>query len=77
MGYNVPMTPLTLHIAGMSCGHCVARVRNALASLPGVQVTEVAVGRADVEIDPAARTADDLVTAVARAGYDARVDSAG
>lgn len=31
-------------IAGMTCGHCAASVRQALADVPGVQVQDVRIG---------------------------------
>ncbi len=64
-----------LAIDGMSCGHCVARVKKALEQVPGATVADVAVGSATVEIDPARTSADALVKAVDDAGYPARVAS--
>ena len=65
----------TLHLAidGMSCGHCVAAVKDALAELPGVHVERVAIGEATVALTPGAPTVDALVEAVRDAGYEARV----
>ena len=40
------MNDVTLRIEGMSCGHCVGQVRNALARLDGVQVHQIRVGEA-------------------------------
>jgi copper chaperone CopZ len=65
------MQTLSLSIAGMSCGHCVASVREALAAVPGVQVQDVRVGGARMTTDGA--TAADVVAAVEAAGYDATV----
>ena len=45
----MPRTKLT--IEGMSCGHCVMAVRNALESLPGVGVEDVVIGSAIVTFD--------------------------
>jgi len=42
---------LTLHIEGMSCGHCLNAVNRALMGLPGVEVESVKIGRADVQYD--------------------------
>ena len=49
------MQRISIPIAGMSCGGCVATVRKALTQLAGVQVDEVAVGTATVSFDPASR----------------------
>jgi copper chaperone len=65
------MTSMTLHISGMSCGHCLNAVRNALSSAPGVQLRSVQMGRAEVEYDPAVTTPDRIRNVVADAGYDA------
>ena len=63
---------LTLSIAGMSCGHCVAAVRSALQEVPGVSVEQVVIGSASVTLAPNA-SADALVESLRDAGYDATV----
>lgn len=65
------MRKLTLHITGMSCGHCLHAVNEALASQPGVQLESLRMGRAVVRydeqtIDPAA-----IEAVIAGAGYPA------
>lgn len=64
-------TKTTLHIDGMSCGHCLNAVNKALAALPGVAIERVQIGRADVTHDPTATDAAALVRAVEDAGYRA------
>ena len=64
---------LDLRITGMSCGHCVAAVRDALGQLPGVDVKHVAIGAASVAVDTRATSPDSVVEAVRDAGYDAAV----
>ena len=72
------MKTVTLAISGMSCGHCVANVRNALAALPGAEVGSVRVGSAEVRLEDDARTGTDAVLAAVRdAGYDATIRTAG
>ena len=44
------MRHLTLHIDGMSCGHCLNAVNRALAGLPGVEIESVRIGRADLQL---------------------------
>ena len=68
-----PTQPVSLAIGGMSCGHCVAAVTEALAGLPSVEVQRVAVGAASVRIDPQATSTAALVDVVREAGYDARI----
>ena len=65
------MTPLALSINGMSCGHCLNAVRNALSDAPGVTVESVRIGRADVQYDPAVTTPDQIASAITDAGYEA------
>ena len=65
------MRSLTLHIEGMSCGHCLNAVNQALARVPGVQVEGVRIGRAEVSYDGARVTPALLEAAVADAGYRA------
>jgi len=63
------MDDVTLRIEGMSCGHCVARVQQALAALDGATVESVTVGEAHLKVDPSRLTAADLAKAVQAAGY--------
>ncbi|MBX5467682.1 MAG: cation transporter [Firmicutes bacterium] len=64
------MEHVALHIAGMSCDHCVRAVRQALLALPGVQAAAVSIGEATVDYDPARVSLDELKAAVRDAGYD-------
>lgn len=63
------MKSLTLHIGGMSCGHCLNAVNRALSALPGVELDAVRIGRADLRYDE--RTIDParIEAAIAEAGY--------
>ena len=64
------MTTVTLHIEGMSCGHCLNAVSKALHTVSGVTVKSVQIGRAEVEVsDPAVAAA--AAAAVSGAGYRA------
>jgi copper chaperone CopZ len=71
------MEKLTLAIDGMSCGHCVGRVKQELAAAPGVHVIDVAIGSASLTYDAAATTPERIAAAVSAAGYPARARSAG
>jgi len=62
-----------LQVSGMTCGHCVSRVRKALASLTGVTVTTVTVGEAEVEFDPTLQSLAAVTAALDAAGYPAQV----
>lgn len=63
------MKPVTLHIDGMSCSHCLNAVNKALGGVTGVVITSVAIGRAEVQLPDSGATSDDLVTAVESAGF--------
>jgi copper chaperone CopZ len=67
------MRQATLHIEGMSCGHCLNAVNGALSAVPGVTIDAVRIGRAHVSYDDTTITISDLETAVAEAGYRATV----
>lgn len=66
------MEKVKLAIDGMSCGHCVAHVREALAALPGVNVDDVAIGSATIHYDAGAATPESIAKAVSSAGYTVR-----
>jgi copper chaperone CopZ len=65
------MRSLTLHIEGMSCGHCLNAVKRALAELPGVEVESVRIGRADLRYDESSLEPARIEAAVVNAGYPA------
>lgn len=65
-------TQVTFAVDGMTCGHCVAAVKRALSSVPGVDVQQVAVGSATVLVDPQQTSVDTLVEAIRDEGYNAR-----
>ena len=62
---------VVLDIRGMTCGHCVAAVRKALAAVPGVEAVEVTLSppRAVVACDFSRTTVEMLVKATAEEGY--------
>jgi copper chaperone len=65
------MKTATLHIEGMSCGHCLNAVNSALARVPGVTVTSVQIGRASLSYDESRVGPDAIRDAVHAAGYRA------
>ena len=62
---------VALAITGMTCGHCVAAVKKALAAVPGVVEVEVTLSppRAAVSLDPSRTTLEMLTKATAEEGY--------
>jgi copper chaperone len=67
----VTVSTATLTIGGMSCQHCVRAVREALETVPGVTISRVEIGSAEVSFDPAQSSAEAIAAAVSDAGYDA------
>ncbi|MES2305417.1 MAG: cation transporter [Gemmatimonadota bacterium] len=65
------MSTVTLHIEGMSCGHCLNAVNKALGSVPGATIQSVQIGRAVIESPAGGPSAEELAAAVTRAGYRA------
>jgi copper chaperone CopZ len=65
------MRKATLDIEGMSCGHCLHAVQQALSAVPGVRIDTLRIGRAEVSYDENATGPKQLEAAVAEAGYRA------
>ena len=63
-----------LRAEGFSCPSCVAKIEKQVGKLAGVESVKVHFASARIEIvhDPATVTTDDLVAAVAKAGYTAK-----
>ncbi|MCT1710627.1 heavy-metal-associated domain-containing protein [Dietzia cinnamea] len=63
-----------LRAEGFSCPSCVAKIEKQVGRLEGVEKVEVhfASSRIEVDHDPEVSSVDDLVAAVAKAGYRAR-----
>jgi Cu+-exporting ATPase len=68
-----------LHIEGMTCAACVARVERALKRVPGVHeaVVNLATESATVQAAPGAVPVERLLEAVEMAGYTAQPITAG
>jgi copper ion binding protein len=65
------MEKITLNVEGMSCQHCVNRVKKAVSAVPGVKSAEVSLESKTVtaELDAPAAAAQ-IKAAVEEAGYD-------
>ncbi len=68
---TAPTTHTVLRAEGFSCPSCVAKIEKQVGRLDGVEDVQVrfASGRVEVDHDPEKTTVDDLVAAVAKAGY--------
>lgn len=66
------MAEADILIDGMSCQHCVMRVRKALEGINGISELAVDVGRAKAVFDESRTTLEDIKAAVVKAGYKIR-----
>jgi copper chaperone len=58
-------------IEGMSCGHCVMRVKSALEAVPGVSGVSVDLTSGKASVEGPSLDANMLRQAVEKAGYEA------
>jgi len=61
-----------LRIDGMSCGHCVKTVREALEKIEGIDIRSVEIGSAVVDVDETAVKLDRLAEAIDETGFIVR-----
>jgi len=74
MTTNASFTRTVLRAEGFSCPSCVAKIEKQVGRLDGVSAVKVhfASARIEVDHDPALASVEDLVAAVAKAGYKTR-----
>ncbi len=63
------MSEATIQVDGMSCQHCVMRVKKAVESLPGITDLAVEVGRVTATFDESRVQKKDIEGAIVKAGY--------
>ena len=63
------MKDIALAISGMSCHHCLNALNKALAGVPGIEVTSVRIGRAELRVPDQPDAATPARTAIESAGY--------
>ncbi|RKN50291.1 heavy-metal-associated domain-containing protein [Micromonospora endolithica] len=65
----------TFTVEGMHCASCGMLIDDALEDLDGVtsSATSLRAGQARVDLDPDRCTPDDVIAAIAEAGYTARL----
>ncbi|AXH96973.1 heavy-metal-associated domain-containing protein [Ornithinimicrobium avium] len=73
MSTTTSTTTTILRAEGFSCPSCVAKIEKQVGRLKGVESVKVHFASARVEVvhDPAVASTEDLVAAVAKAGYKA------
>jgi copper chaperone CopZ len=69
------MATLKLRVTGMTCDHCQIKVQNALKQTAGVYsaIVDWRDGEAEVDFDDDTATAAQLVAAVQKVGYGAKL----
>lgn len=76
MGLFGKKSIVELKVEGMTCGHCVQHVTDALEKMPGVNKAEVSLDdkRASVTLKKEGSASnEELIKAVKEAGYEASV----
>jgi len=63
------MAETTIQIDGMSCQHCVMRVKKAIEALAGIKSLSVDIGKATVSFDESQIQRSDIEKAIEKAGY--------
>lgn len=63
------MSDTEIKIDGMSCQHCVARVKKAIDAVDGVSSSEVEIGKANISFDESKTSVDALKEAINGSGY--------
>ena len=69
------MANAKFHVSGMTCGHCQMTVEKALKGVAGVYsaVVDLQDGEAEVDFDDDTISTQQLVAAVEKAGYHAKL----
>jgi len=65
------MESLHLTIEGMTCEHCVRAVDGRLRRTPGIEVSAVTIGSADLRYDSARMNVGQIADVIADEGYTA------
>lgn len=68
------MENVTLHVSGMSCGHCVKAVEGSVGALQGVKKVAVKLdkGQVDVEFDGNVVSLNTIKETIDDQGYDVK-----
>ncbi len=67
------MTTITLRVDGMTCGHCVQHVTEALEAVAGVSSVKVSLADKNAVVVGEGLTVEGLIGAVREEGYEALV----
>lgn len=74
---NTTIKKTTLRSQDLNCPSCVSKIERELKRVDGVDNAQVhfSTGRIVVEHDPIRAPSDELIQAIARAGYTAKVSA--
>ncbi|PTQ82321.1 Cu+-exporting ATPase [Nitrosospira multiformis] len=72
-GFHVAPQSVQLQITGMTCAACSGRIEKALSKLGVTASVNLATETAHVNYNPAVETVEDIINAVVKTGYGARV----
>lgn len=66
------MEQVTLHVQGMSCGHCVNSIEGNVGELNGIKSVKVHLdeGKVDVTFDPNVMSLKEIKDVIEDQGYD-------
>ena len=67
---------IKLHVGGMNCEHCVARVRAALVKTTGVKKVDIDLKKETARVylkSEGSVSAEDIISAISMAGFDSSV----
>ncbi|KPU62752.1 mercury-binding protein [Thermococcus sp. EP1] len=67
------MAKVVLNIKNMSCQHCVMTIKRALEKIGAKTEVSLKEKKAVVEYDESKLTVEDLISAIAKFGYEAEV----
>lgn len=69
------MASIKLRVTGMTCGHCQSKVEKALKGTAGVYsaVVDLPLGEAEIDFEDDTASPAQIITAVERAGYGAKL----
>ncbi len=66
---ELPMTNVAIKIEGMSCQHCVMRVKKAIEALKGISELDVQIGTVKMKFDDTQVKKEEIEKAITNAGY--------
>lgn len=67
------VTRTKISVGGMTCGHCVKSVQNALTAVPGVQLVELDLEKGTATVVEDGTPPELLVAAIEAEGYTAKI----